>query len=325
VVDLSDEELAAQVRADQIDVLVDLSGHSGGHRLLTFARKPAPVQVTGWGYATGTGLDAIDAFMADPVVVPPDDERFYAEEIVRLPNVVCYSPPPILPALQPLPALTNGFVTFGSFNRAVKVTPAVLETWARVLHAVPDSRLVLKPTTESATERQRLVDPLAALGIAPDRIEILGKSSHLEHIASFGRIDIQLDTFPHTGGITTLDGLLMGVPCVTLLGERVAGRLSASFQTVLGLADLIAQTTDAYVEIAVRLAQDLDRLAHERMTLRERLLASPVGDTRAYSRAVEAAYRDLWVRWCERQAGGASQGPREELAPLAVGRSDGRR
>jgi predicted O-linked N-acetylglucosamine transferase (SPINDLY family) len=255
--------------------------------------------VTGWGYATGTGLDAIDAFVADPVVVPPEEERFYAERVVHLPNVVCYSPPPAPPAIPRLPALDNGYVTFGSFNRAVKITPAVLETWARVLRAVPGSRLVLKPTTESATERRRLLDPLVALGIEPERIEVWGKSAHLEHIASFGRIDIQLDTFPHTGGVTTLDGLLMGVPCVTLLGERVAGRLSASFQTVLGLDDLIARTTDEYVEIAAALAGDVERLVHERATLRERLLASPIGDAAGYARAVEEAYQGLWRRWCD--------------------------
>jgi predicted O-linked N-acetylglucosamine transferase (SPINDLY family) len=299
ITELSDEELAAQIRADEIDVLVDLSGHSGGHRLLAFARKPAPVQVTAWGYATGTGLDAIDAYFSDPVLVPPHEERFYAERVVHLPNVLCYTPPPVLPPIPPLPVLSNGYVTFGSFNRAVKITPDVLETWARVLHAVPKSRLVLKPTTESATERQRLLEPLAALGVEPERVEILAKSPHLEHIASFGRIDIQLDTFPHAGGITTLEGLLMAVPCVTVFGERVSGRSSASFLTTLGLEDLVARTTDEYVEIAARLAGNVERLAHERATLRERLLTSPIGDGVTYTRAVEEAYRGLWRRWCD--------------------------
>jgi predicted O-linked N-acetylglucosamine transferase (SPINDLY family) len=308
---LSDDELAAQIRADRVDVLVDLSGHSRGNRLLTFARKPAPVQVTGWGYATGTGLDAIDAFMADPVVVPPEEERFYAERVVHLPNVVCYSPPPAPPAISLLPALANGYVTFGSFNRVVKITPAVLALWAQVLLAVPGSRLVLKPSLQDTpATRERLVGPLTQRGIDAARVDILGTSPHHEHLTSFGTIDVQLDPFPHTGGVSTLDGLLMGVPCVTLLGERVAGRLTASFQRLLGLDDLIARTPEEYVEIAVGLAVDLDRWARERATLRERLLASPICDADAYARAVEAAYRGLWRDWCARWARGEDRAAR---------------
>jgi predicted O-linked N-acetylglucosamine transferase (SPINDLY family) len=215
---------------------------------------------------------------------------------------VCYTPPPAPPPIPPLPARERGHVTFGSFNRAVEITPVVLETWARILHAVPGSRLLLKPTTEDATIRERLLAPLDRLGIAPDRIEVLGKSAHREHLASFGRIDLQLDTFSHSGGVTTLDGLLMGIPCVTLLGDQPSGRSSASFLTALGLEDLVAHSVDEYVEIAVRLAGDLDRLAHERATLRERLLASPIGDADQYTRAVEAAYRALWQRWCAARA-----------------------
>jgi predicted O-linked N-acetylglucosamine transferase (SPINDLY family) len=300
---LSDEELAEQIRADEIDVLVDLSGYSGGNRILTIARKPAPVQVTAWGYATSTGLDAVDAFFADPVVVPPEAEPLYAEKIVHLPNVVCYTQPPVHPPIPPLPALSQGFITFGSYNRSSKITPAVLETWARVLHAVPGSRLLLKPSMEDTpTTRARLLDPLAYHGIDLSRVDILGMHPLLEHIAAFGRTDLQLDPFPHTGGVTTLDGLLMGVPVVTLVGERVPERLSASFLTALGLEDLIAHSIDEYVEIAVRLANDLDRLVYERATLRERLLTSPIGDAVRYTQAVEAAYRDLWTRWCDGQA-----------------------
>jgi predicted O-linked N-acetylglucosamine transferase (SPINDLY family) len=296
---LTDDELAAQIRADQVDVLVDLSGHSKGNRLLTFARKPAPVQVTAWGYATGTGLDAIDAYFSDPVLVPPHEERFYAERVVHLPNVLCYTPPPTLPPIVSLPAARQGHITFGSFNRVVKITPAVLEVWARVLHAVPGSRLILKPSLQDTpATRERLVGPLVRLGIDPGRVDILGTSPHHEHLASFGHIDIQLDPFPHSGGVSTLDGLLMGIPCVTLLGERVSGRSSASFLAALDLGDLVARTVDEYVELAVRLAGDRERLVHERATLRERLLASPIGDADTYTRAVEAAYRGLWRDWC---------------------------
>ncbi|MGE3271976.1 MAG: tetratricopeptide repeat protein [Chloroflexota bacterium] len=297
--DLSDHELAEQIRADQIDILVDLSAHSGVNRMMVFAEKPAPVQVTAWGYATGTGLDTVDAFFADPVVVPPEDRRWFSEEVVYLPNVICFAPPPTLPEITPLPALERGHVTFGSYNRAVKITTPVLETWARVLLAVPGSRLVLKPAIEDTDGNwDRLLGPLLAHGIEGDRIEILGRSPREEHVASFGLMDIQLDPFPHTGGITTLEGLLMGVPCVTLLGDRIPGRLSASFQMTLGLGDLVAHSPDEYVEIARRLAEDVDRLARIRSSLREQLLASPIMDAPQYARAVEAAYRDLWRRWC---------------------------
>jgi protein O-GlcNAc transferase len=266
---------------------------------LTFARKPAPVQVTAWGYAHGTGLDAIDAYFADPVMVLPEEERFYAERVVHLPNVLCYTPPKTLPPVRPLPALSRGHITFGSYNRAAKITPTVLETWARIMHAVPGSRLILKPSIgETPAARERLLGPLARGGIGPERVEILGMSEHLEHLAAFGEIDLQLDTFPQGGGITTLDGLLMGVPCVAQLGVWGAARASASFLTTLGLESLVARSPEEYVELAVRLAGDLDRLAHLRATLRERLLTSPIGDADQYTRAVEAAYRDLWTRWC---------------------------
>jgi predicted O-linked N-acetylglucosamine transferase (SPINDLY family) len=302
---LSDDALAAQIRADEIDILVDLSSHSGGNRLLTFARKPAPIQATAWGYATGTGLDTIDVFFADPIAVPPEHRRWYAEEIVDLPNLIGFTAPPSPPPLAPLPALDRGYVTFGSYNRPIKITPDVLDAWARVLLAVPASRLVLKPgNQDSPVTRERLLGPLVQRGIDPARVDMLGHSQHAEHLASFGQLDIQLDPFPHTGGVTTLEGLLMGVPCVTLVGERVPARLSASFLASVDLNDLVATSTDQYVEIAAQLARDVDRLAHERATLRERLLASPVGDARQYARAVEDAYRALWRRWCRGEGTG---------------------
>jgi protein O-GlcNAc transferase len=257
--------------------------------------------VTAWGYATGTGLDTMHYFLADPVVVPPETRAAYAEEVVDLPNVVCYEPPPFAPPVVAPPALARGYVTFGAFNRLPKISAGAVATWACVLATVPGSRLVVKSGgLEHAVERERLLDRLAERGVASERVTLFGATPHPEHLAAHADIDLMLDSFPHTGGVTTLDALLMGVPVVTLLGEGVAGRLSASFLTALGLEDLVAETTDAYVSLATRLAGDLDRLAAERATLRERLLASPIGDTRAYTRAVEEVYRELWARWCGR-------------------------
>jgi predicted O-linked N-acetylglucosamine transferase (SPINDLY family) len=303
VVNLSDEALAVQIRADQIDILVDLSAHSGGHRLLAFARKPAPIQVTAWGYATGTGLDAIDVFFADPVVVPPEDCHWYAEEVVYLPTVTCYTPPGALPPLTALPARQRGYVTFGSFNRADKISAETLVTWARVLGAVPDARLLIKLGRQDTPEiRAYLLGTLASHGVTAGRVDIAGATSHAEHLATFGQVDVQLDTFPQGGGVTTNESLLMGVPCVTLYGQRIPGRTSSSFLTAIGLSDLIARSTDEYVSVAAGLAGNLNRLEHTRARLRERLLTSPVGDTVAYTRAVETAYRALWQRWCRQQS-----------------------
>jgi predicted O-linked N-acetylglucosamine transferase (SPINDLY family) len=296
---LSDDDLVAQIRADEIDILVDLSGHSGGNRLPAFARKPAPVQVTAWGYAASTGLEAIDYFLADPIAVPPETRASYAEQVIDLPSILCYAPPTCAPEVAPPPALARGYVTFGAFNRIVKISDAALATWARVLLAVPTSRLIIKcGGVDMAPIRARLLGFLQECGVAEERVTILGTTPQPEHLAGHGEIDIMLDTFPQNGGITTLDATLMGVPVVTLLGTRVPGRASASFLTTLGLGDLVGTTTDAYVEIAARLAGDLDRLARERATLRDRLLASPMADAGQYTRAVEAVYREIWRRWC---------------------------
>jgi protein O-GlcNAc transferase len=300
---LSDAAVADLVRADGIDILVDLGGHSSSGRLGIFARKPAPIQVTAWGYITGTGLDAMDYLMADPVTVPPEAEHWYSERVVHLPSIVCYEPPTQVPEVVPPPLLSRGYVTFGSFNRATKLSDEALDLWARVVAAVPDARMLLKsPGLDDAENRTRILSAFAARGVTADRIDIMGQTNRFDHLAAYGEIDIQLDPFPHVGGATTFDGLLQGVPCVTLLGELIQGRLSASFLSMLGLDDLIAQTPDAYLTVATRLAQDVDRLTRERATLRQRLLASPLADTEAYTQAVEAQYRHLWHQWCARSA-----------------------
>jgi protein O-GlcNAc transferase len=294
------EMLADQIRADKIDILVDLDGHATRtHRLLMFARKPAPIQVTAWGYYTGTGLDAMDVMFADDVVIPADEHRWFAEEIVNLPSVMCVDAIPSLPDVTPPPSITRGTLTFGCFNQAMKLSPESLDTWARIVAAVPGSRMLFKYTgIDSPANVAMIRAAFAAHGVQPDRIDVLGKTSRHEHLAAYGAVDVQLDPFPHGGGVTTYESLLMGVPCVTLFGDRISGRVSASFMTTLGLTRLIAQTVDEYVEIAVRLAGEIGWLAQERTTLRERVLASPIANRDEYTRAVEATYRGLWQRWC---------------------------
>jgi predicted O-linked N-acetylglucosamine transferase (SPINDLY family) len=315
IVGLSDDDLAAQIQADQIDILVDLSGHSAGNRLPVFGRKPAPVQVTAWGYASGTGLAAIDAFLADAVILPKDERHHFAETVIDLPCALCFEPPHEAPAVGPLPALDRGVVTFGSFHRRTRLTDEALDLWARTVAAVPNARMLLKsPDLDEPATRERIEAAFAQHGVGADRLTILGATSRLDHLATYQQVDIHLDSCPQGGGITAIEGLAMGVPIVTLFGEGITGRTASSFLTVLGRPDLIARTPDEYISIACRLAGDAPALTQERATLRERLLASPVGNARLYTQHVEDTYRALWRRWC---------GEESELV-LSAAKEDGR-
>lgn len=301
IVGLSDEAVADLIRQDEIDILVDLSGHSAGNRLLVFARKPAPIQVTAWGYIGGTGMQAMDVFFADPVVVPPEEKHYYAEEVRYLPNVVGYYFSREYPAVKPLPALSANRITFGSFNRLTKVSDEAYQVWARVLLSIPNSRMMLKTGELDDVEvKSQVLQHFIQGGVDPARITLLGRSSWPDHMAAFGQVDITLDPFPQGGGVTTLEGLMMGVPIVTLRWPTLVGRLSASILTTMGLTDWIAETPEQYIEIACQKAQDLSALADLREKLRSRLTASIIGDSAAYVRAVEHEYRILWQRWCEK-------------------------
>jgi predicted O-linked N-acetylglucosamine transferase (SPINDLY family) len=301
---LSDDALAAQIRQDAIDVLVDLSAYSRGNRLLVFARKPAPVQVTAWGYATGTGLSTMDYFFADTVVVPAEARRYFSEEVFDLPSVLCYGPPATAPPVAPPPAATAGQITFGCFNHPRKVSAETLALWGRVLQAVPTARLVLKyGGFDDPAIQARVREELAGRGVAPERLELRGASPHYEHLAAYADVDLALDPFPHGGGVTTLEAAWLGVPTVTLLEDRISGRVSASILTTIGLADWVAATPDQYVALAQQHAADVEALAAVRPALRGRLANSVICDHAAYCRAVEAAYRTIWRRWCAGQTG----------------------
>ncbi|MEO5374860.1 MAG: tetratricopeptide repeat protein [Alphaproteobacteria bacterium] len=304
IVNLSDEAVAEAVRADGIDILVDLSGHTNGNRLRVFARKPAPIQVTAWGHAHGTGLPTIDAFFADPVYVAPGDRHLFAETVVDLPCFFPFGPPENVPPVTPLPAASSGYVTFGCFNRLTKVTEAVLAVWAEALRRVSGSRLVLKDLQlNDAGQRARVLETLAGHGIGGERVDLIGFTPRAEHLAAFARVDIALDPFPQNGGVSTLEAMWMGVPTVTLLGRTPPGRSGAAICKAITLDDFIAATPEAYVDIATRQAADLAGLARLRAGLRQRLADSPLGNPPLYARAVEAAYRTLWRQWCGRAIG----------------------
>jgi predicted O-linked N-acetylglucosamine transferase (SPINDLY family) len=304
IVDLDDASLASRLVADGIDILIDLSGHTPRNRLLAFARKPAPVQATWAGYVGTTGMAAMDYLIADERQMPSGSESEAVERIVRLPNAyVCYHAPAYAPEVGELPALQSGRVTFGCFNNLSKVNEAVIALWARLLKRLPQTQLVLKTMQlDDAALRERYAGLFAAQDIDPARVSLRGRSRHRELLAEYGQIDIALDPFPYSGGLTTLESLWMGVPVVTRRGDRFAGRHSTSHLTAVGLPELVATDAGTYLDIACGLASDLDRLAALRRTLRQRMAASPLCDGQGFVRGLEAVYRQLWRQWCEGQA-----------------------
>lgn len=299
---LSDDQLSSLIRADRIDILVDLVGHMKGNRLLVFAQKPAPIQVTAWGEPTGTGLKAIDFIFADPVLIPAAERALLREQVADLPNFLGYWSPEPLPEVQPLPALERGYVTFGSFNRLAKVQPAVLQSWGAILRALPGSRLVLKGRLiDLASEQAPILAALGHEGIAAERVTMLDQGSREAHFAAYRDLDIALDPYPHGGGMTTLDALWMGVPVVTYPGRTISSRLAAASLNAAGLNDYIASDPGHYIELAIAKASDLAALADLRRTLRERIAGTAFGDPVRYACAVEAQYRSMWRRWCDQQ------------------------
>ena len=299
IVGLSDDAVAEMIREDRIDILVDLSGHTADNRLLVFARKPAPIQITAWGYATGTGMRAMDVFFADPVMVPPQEKQYFSEEVRYLPSVVGSFFTEPFPDVNELPAMSDGIITFGSLNRLAKVSAETYRAWAEVLLAVPRSRLILKSgELNDAAAREQIAGHFIKAGVAADRIIMQGRTSWYEHMQAYNQIDIALDPFPHGGGVTALEGLMMGVPVITLRWPTVVGRLSASIMTTLGLSDWIAETQEEYIALAVQKASDLQSLAELRQQLRGIFTSSIIGDQAAYVRAVEQEYRQLWREWC---------------------------
>jgi len=301
---LPDEAVVAQIRDDGIDILIDLAGHTDMNRLLMFALRPAPVQVSWLGYFGTAGLGAIDYTLMDKASVPPGDERWFREAIARLPyGRFCYQPHAEAPEPAAPPVCRRGYVMFGSFNNIAKIGPDVVQLWARVLDAVPRSRLLLKWTSlGEARARHRLVEAFAAAGIAEDRLELRGKSPHREMLGEYGDMDLALDPFPFGGGITSCDALWMGVPVLTLPGDRPASRQTLGFLQSLGLDDLVAASPDDYVAKAAQWAGDADRLAELRRTLRPRMAAAPLCDGPLFTRALEAALREMWRRCCGGEA-----------------------
>jgi protein O-GlcNAc transferase len=302
-VGIGDAELSALIRRDKIDILVDLAGHFSGNRLPVFAMRPAPIAVTWLGYPGTTGLTTIDYRITDELADPAGAERFHTERLIRLPQgFLCYRPPAHAPPVAPAPCLRERRVAFGSFNNLPKLSDGTVAAWARVLAAVPGSRLLLKAKTLSDTTiRQRCRERFERAGVAGDRLDIRGWINEGgDHLALYNEIDIALDPFPYNGTTTTLEALWMGVPVIALAGARHSGRVGFSILMRVGLADLVAPTIDDYVERAATLASDHAAIDRLRQSMRARLEASPLLDAPGFVRSFEEALRTIWQQWCAR-------------------------
>ena len=296
---LDDDAAAQQIRGDGIDILVDLSSHTFGNRLMVFARKPAPVQITYLGYPTTTGLDCIDYRITDAVADPPGiAERYHSEKLLRLPRSQwCYRPKPVAPPLSPLPALRAGQIMFGSFNNLAKLNSETLRLWARVLRSLPRTAMTVVSVTDHAS-RLRVADALIEYGATPDQIRILGTLEDAEFWRIREEIDIVLDAFPYNGTTTTCEALWAGLPVVTLAGSHGAARNTASLLHAVGLEKLVATTADDYIAIARELAGDTAKLAAMRSGMRQRLLHAGLCDGPRFTHELEALYRQAWTAWC---------------------------
>lgn len=295
----SDESVARMIEEDGIDILVDLAGHTKGNRLPVLARKPAPVQISYLGYPTTTGMATVDYKLSDAHLTPPSTPERFAERVLNLPDsFLCYAPPLDAPAVMPAPL--GRPVTFGSFNATAKIGEPVVALWSRLLVALPDAKLILKTQAlgDPAT-RDRYLAMFSTQGVAPAQIDLRGHDDTIgEHLAQYGEIDIALDPFPYNGGTTTLEALWMGVPVLTLAGDRSSARHGLSILATAGLSDLVSRTPEAFLRTARSLAWDVERRAGLRAGLRERIAGAPLCDGRRFAANVETLYRTAWRNWC---------------------------
>ena len=303
IVGMSDADACSMIRRDGIDILIDLSGHTAKNRLPLFALKPAPVQVTWLGYVDTTGLESMDYILADRFVVPPGDEADFTETVWRLPDAYfCMATLGFNMPAATDHAPADAPLTLGCFNNWAKVTPGTVMLWARILSALPDSRLFLKTNyLDNPGIRRLVLERFADAGIGPERLILEGPSPRAELLAAYGRVDIALDPFPYGGGMTTVEALSMGVPVVTLRGRRWVGHVTESVLETIGLGDLVANDAEAYERTVIGLAEDRTRLGELRRRLRSTMEGSPFCDGLRFTRNLEAAYRGMWKIWCARR------------------------
>ena len=296
-----DQALAKLIGEDRIDVLVDVVGHLGGPRFPAVARHPAPVQIMDLALGT-SGSTAAQWILGDPLLTPPEHDAHFTETVLRLPLAYCYDPLIDMPPVGALPAASNRHVTFGSTNALVKITPATVRLWAKVLHAVPAARLIVKGRGFSEPRvRRHFADAFARAGIDGRRIDLRPwTAGFVDHLTFLNEVDIALDPIPYGGVTTTCEALWMGVPVVTLAGDRMAGRYSLALLSSVGLGEGVAATEAEYVARAASLAADPDALARIRAALRGRAQRSRLADGKAYGQARGEAFRAAWRDWCKK-------------------------
>ncbi|KAL3654612.1 hypothetical protein CASFOL_001597 [Castilleja foliolosa] len=296
---IDEKRVASMVREEKIDILVELAGHTANNKLGMMSCRPAPVQVTWIGYPNTTGLPTIDYRISDALADPVDTKQKHVEELVRLPNsFLCYTPSPEAGPVSPAPVLSNGFVTFGSFNNLAKITPRVLQCWAKILCAV---RLILKCKPFGCDSvRQQFLSTIEKLGLESLRVDLVPLIifNH-DHMQSYSLMDISLDTFPYAGTTTTCESLYMGVPCVTMGGSVHAHNVGVSLLKTVGLSNLVAKNEDEYADMALQLASDITALSKLRMKLRDLMLKSPLCDGSKFTQGLESSYRNMWRRYCK--------------------------
>jgi len=298
---LGDVALADRIYSDQIDILVDLAGHTANNRLAVFYQKPAPIQVTWLGYPNTTGLKQIDYRLSDAIADPVGiSDEFHSEKVWRLDKgFLCYTPLNLDASISELPALGDGGITFGSFNNLVKVSDEVVSAWAEILTKVPAARLLIKSRQlGNAMTRERLIKRFEQCGINAERLSLHAMlASREEHMSLYGQVDIALDTFPYNGTTTTCEAMWMGVPTLTLNGDRHASRVGASIMSRVGREDLVADSISDYIARAVSLSDDLNRLAEMRVNMRSVMKASSLCQPSAFCQTLEGAYRSMWSEY----------------------------
>ena len=306
IADLDDSAVAKLIREDQIDILVDLAGHSLGNRLLVMAHKPAPLQVTYLGYPNTTGLSTIDYRLTDIQADPiGKTAHLSTEKLVHLSQgFLCYQPPIDAPEVNHLPAIRNNHITFASFNALSKVNPAMINCWANILRQLPNSRFLLKAKVlQDQGTCDRIYQLFEDEGIDRDRLDLRGWVEHRQgHLSLYNEVDIALDTYPYHGTTTTCEALWMGVPVITLAGDSHVSRVGVSLLTSVGLTKLVSDSVEAYVQTAIELASNLDKLTKLRQDLRSQVSKSPLTDGKRISHEVETAYRQMWNQWCQSQS-----------------------
>jgi len=317
VVGMDDRRLAEQVRADSIDILIDISGHTALNRLGCFALKPAPVQATWLGYPFTTGLEAIDYAIMDEVAVAPGEEGLFAERVIRLsPSRFCYEPPATAPEPAEPPVLRQGWITFGSFNNVAKLTGEVLALWCRLLQRLPTARLILKsPSLDNPSVATRIREAIREAGVSDGRLELRGVSDNATVLRQYGDIDIALDPFPFGGGATSCEALWMGVPIVTMPGWQPVSRQTETLLRGIGRPEWVARGADDYIDIAVRLASQPLRLADYRTVQRQAMANSALCDQRLFGQEVEKTLRAMWERFCT-QSRASTQKPVPAQSPV---------